>query len=77
MKAKDSWGKLEEKAGNRLVKTKRKSPAEQIMEIGKSIKSRKRLEAHRLGIPKYNPEQKERILENWNKLSEEFENAEY
>jgi hypothetical protein len=77
MKAKDSWTRLEERAGTRLIKAKKQSPAEKIMEIGKTIKSRKRLEAQKLGIPKYNPEQKERILENWIKLSEEFENAEY
>ncbi len=64
MKYKDSWERLEKNIGQgvKIIKFKKKTPFEKIMEIGKARECKEYLESQKVGIPKYTKAQRKKIM---------------
>jgi ubiquitin len=62
MEALNSWERLEKNVGKGvLVQYREKTPYEKIMDIGRAIKTREKLEKAKVGVPKYSKAEKKKI----------------
>ena len=58
----NSWQRLERKVGKGvMVQYRKRTPYEQIMSIGRDLAIKKRLEADKVGVPKYSKAEKKQI----------------